>query len=229
MKKCFVVTILLIVTSIYFTNTHYSNVNKQELFTKIVQNTSSKINRCGVKVTFKTSKNGENLCDDISEKISTECGNYFQAYKDGAVYCIDYKAKDLDGYIESVSYDNYNTITVNIEKITDKNEISKIESNILNSIEKNEKDIKVYSYIQASLPNDNLLKPNNDISEILKQNGACNIVTTKIDNGISTIAYTGSDEAVYCNGKLEDFNYAVSKYSSGATLTIGTPVIVASY
>lgn len=229
MKKSLMLCVLLIIVSIQFTDVSYTNISNEELFNKVIQCTCSKVKRCGVKVVFDYNGNGEKMCNIISKGLNTIYGSYVQSYKDGIVYCIDYKNNNLEGYIENVDYGNKSTITINIEKSTSKNELYVIEDSILKSINKKQKDIKTYNYLQVSLPNSNIMKNNEIVLNLLKQNGAINVSTTKIDNGISTVAYTGSLKPIYSNGKIEDLNYSINKYSSGTMLTIGTPVIVASY
>lgn len=229
MKKSFVITVLIVLISIYFTNIAYTNINKEELFGKIIDYTSSKVKCCGVKVIFKTQLDGEKKCNIIAQKLDITKGCNMQAYKDGIVYCIDFKGKYITGYVESVNYEKYSIVTINVEKNINKNEICSMEKSILNSIDKEENDIKIYSFVQANLPDNNISQANHSISEFLKKNGAININTTKIDNGYSTTVYIGGFNYIDRNNRLEDLNFAVNKYSTGAMLTIGTPIITSSY
>jgi Tfp pilus assembly protein FimT len=88
---------------------------------------------------------------------------------------------------------------------------------------------KYFQYLKAKLPNNNIKYDNNKVLELLKGYDSTNINTVKLENGYSTTAYTKMYNSMESNGQLIDLNYALSKYSSGSYIIIGTPEINVTY
>ena len=88
---------------------------------------------------------------------------------------------------------------------------------------------QTFKFIKAEVPCTDIHEVNNKVIQLLKKHNSVNINTIDINNGCSTVAYTGTSEYMLDQGKKMDLNYAICKYSSGNYVVIGTPIIVTPY
>lgn len=214
---------------------------KRNTIEDILSNCGCEVQAYGLTVSFSTKtdleKNEEAtrniakyLCKDENGQkttISTKENNL----------CIDFSTDNSNGYIESLTSDGENSISININvEGNQKNPTSlksKIEKAIYSSGAVSKENLKYFDYIKANIKSKNLGQINESIIEIIKKNGGENIQTVKLDNGYSNIALTGQYESINVGGKREDLNFALMNYnansSMGCYLIIGTPEITISY
>ena len=152
-------------------------------------------------------------------------------------FCIDFSTDNSNGYIESLTSDGENSISININmKDNQRNTNSlklKVQKAIYSSTAVAKENLIYFDYLKAKIKSKNLGQINESIIEIIKKNGGKNIQTVKLDNGYSNIALTGQYESINVGGKREDLNFALMNYNANSTLgcylIIGTPEITISY
>jgi hypothetical protein len=221
--------ILSIVCLFLILNGKLPYAKETDLFEEIISKTGSNVIEYGVRVSFMT----DSIEKEILEGTLKTMGYYnpsnnIISIKDN-VYSIDFNNGDFYGFIQSVKQDDGACITLDIKEKSTINNINLLKKNIENAVGEKYKNIKYFLYLKSKLKQSNLTEVNNQIKTILKNTGAKAIDTVEINNGFSTIAYTKKYQAIKNNGKLIDFNYAVTSYNSGNYIIIGTPTIKETY
>ncbi|MCM8709740.1 YwmB family TATA-box binding protein [Clostridium sp. SYSU_GA19001] len=227
-KKIFILSIILIMGLGYF-NTTFSFAKKNvDLFDEIIKITEATPIEYGVRTCIETKKDSETYSLEILRKLNIELSST-NIIKDNNIYCVEFNNSELNGYVESISYKNYNVVTINIVKKDSKNGLSQLKALFEKALEEEDKEIKYFQYLKAAIPSNNISRTNEEIAELLKRENALNIDTIELENGYSTVAYTKRYPIMKNNGKYMDFNYAVCSYSSGNYIIIGTPIIITTY
>lgn len=227
-KKLFIFLLTIIISFGGFSG-NFSYAKKDiDLFNGVLNLTQAAVAEYGIKATFTVEEGGENYCLNLFKKLNLAVKTINIA-KDSNMYCLEFNNEYLDGYIESMSYENYNIITINILRKSQYTGFSQLKELIEKSVREKQKDIKYFQYVKAKISSSNLSKVNNNIIAFLKDNDATNVDTIDLGSGYSTVAYTKRYPSIVDDGKKIDFNYAVCGYSSGNYLIIGTPVIITSY
>lgn len=229
MRKKIFINLMIIIIGLGCFNRNPSSAKKNiDLFNGILNTTGSITVENGLKVSFEINGDSENYCLDFFKKLQIYDADV-NIIKDKDLYCLEFKKTGLNGYIEYMNLDNHNVVTLNIVREDKENKLLELKNLVTAATGKDSRDIKYFEYLKAKLPNDNLVKINEDITSFLKGQDAVNIYTTYINNGYSTVAYTRKYSPIKNNGKLMDFNFAVCSYSSGNYVIIGTPVIFTTY
>ncbi|MHC6181259.1 hypothetical protein ACYUJ6_15660 [Clostridium sp. JNZ X4-2] len=206
-----------------------SDERKMDLFKYILDDTDSTAEECGVMAIFNTGESGQKVVDNIFNKLLKYKKLNKDILKNNDVYSIEFDDNSISGYIESIKYENYNIITVNIvEKHSDyklpylKNMMEECLSNI------GEK-YKCYQYVKAKTQRGNVATVNKKLENILKNIGTSNIKTIPLNGGYSSTANTHMFDPIQSDGNFIDFNYSVVKYSTGTYIIMGTPEIMTTY
>lgn len=200
-----------------------------DLFKDILKNTDSKVVESGIKVVFTTDKSRENVSDDILKSLDFYDGQSDLVLKNEQTYCVEFGKNNINGYIEIMQYENHNVVTVNIVKYDNKSSLEELRNKLQKYIGSKYSNIKYYQYLKCKMQSGDIYTVNKQILQLLKNHRASNIDTVDLENGYSTTAYTNQYDSIESNGKLVDFNYAVTKYSSGNYIIIGTPEILVTY
>jgi hypothetical protein len=213
--------------------------NKWDVFECVLQETQGKVALCEIKTSFELANDKErDICLELLKELEytkdTEAS--INIMKDEFNYCIEFQKEDISGYIESRFYNNRNTITIDIEKKCQNNQLENINAIINSAIDKalNNRHMELsnkqtFKFIKAEVPVADIHEMNNKVIKLLKKHNSVNVNTIDINNGCSTVAYTGKNEYILNQGKKMDFNYAICKYSSGNYVVVGTPIINTSY
>lgn len=237
-RKSISLLCIVLVLIILQVNIRVSGAMKEfNLFDEILLQTNSETVEYGLKVSFKTLEEPKEVCDYLINALELNYEKTKVSYLENEIsYCIEFSGEGVQGYIESMVYNDENVIRINISKIGNENGLELLKNNINNTIGYRGKDIKYFQYLKAKMQNINtntgiesLCATNEGIIKILKHNKSKNIETVSINNGLSTVAYTKRYEEEVINNKLIDFNYAVCDYSSGRYIIIGTPEIITTY
>ncbi|ERI89462.1 hypothetical protein HMPREF1982_04734 [Clostridiales bacterium oral taxon 876 str. F0540] len=226
-NKLFIIILLLMISLGNYNDLSYAKKNV-DLFNTIIEKTDGRTLEYGVKASFYVNNDGELYCIDLLKRLGLD-GGEINAIKNNDSYCLEFNNNNYKGYIESTSNDNHNVVSVNIVKNDSKNGLSELINLLQKNIEKDQKDIKYFQYLKAQIDNEDLFKVNNEITDILKEQGSIDVDTVALDNGFSTSANTKRYNSITSGGKMIDFNVAVCHYSSGNYIVIGTPVIITSY
>ena len=219
---------IIIFWGILYLNTYFPQAKKNtNLINEIINCSTGNVVEYGLKTSFKTKDDGEKTCLSILYDL----GNKFEIEisKNSNIYSLEFKDDVTDGYIESTTEGNYNTITINIIKKDNKNNLSQLKSIVESILKKRKVNNKYFEYVKAKITHSDLLSVNNKIIKLLKSNNAENIQTVCINNGYSTTAYTKQFENKLFEDGYSDLNYAVCRYASGDYIIIGSPIIMKEY
>ncbi len=237
-KKCIALLCIVLSLIILQFNIRLSNAQEEvNLFDEILLATKSKTVEYGLKTCFKTEEDPKEVCNYLIQALGfNNKGIKLNSFENEDSYCIEFSSENLQGYIETLKYNNEHIIAINISEISSKNGLVYLKNKVSNSIGYRGKDIKYFQYLKAqmqeintSMEMEDIYNVNESIIKILKSHGSENIETVNINNGVSTIAYTKKYDEKINNNKLIDFNYAVCNYSSGRYIIIGTPEIITIY
>ena len=234
------IALLCIVLSLIILQINVKSSNAQEevnLFDEILLQTKSKTVEYGLKTCFKTTEDPKVICSYLIGALELNNKEIkLNSVENKDSYCIEFSGENVQGYIETLKYKNENDITININEIGNKNGLVSLKDKVSTSIGYRGKNIKYFQYLKAkigessaSVKIEDVYGINQRIIKILKSHGTENIETVSINNGLSTIAYTGKYDEKVNNNKLIDFNYAICNYSSGRYIVIGTPEIITTY
>lgn len=226
-NKILIIIFFVIISLVNYKSFSFARKNT-DLFNEIISKVQGKTVEYGVKASFEINENGEDYCVDLLKKFNVTDGDVFIT-KTSKFYSLEFNKNEYKGYIEYSSYDKHNVVTINMIKADNLNRLVELRKDIEKAIGKNEKEVKYYMYLKAKVTESDNLKLNNEIISLLKEENAVNIDSVKIENGVSTVAYTKQFDAMKNNGKLMDLNFAVCNYLSGNYLIIGTPIIIEAY
>ena len=230
---CIVLSLIILQINVRFSNAQ----EKDNLFDEILLQTKSKTVEYGLKTSFKTVEQPKKVCNYLIEDLELNSKEIkLNSIENEGSYSIEFSGKNVQGYIEAIKYNNENDITINISKIGNENGLVVLKNKVSDSIGNRGKNIKYFQYLKAKMADipinvakEDIYSVNEGIIKILKFHGTYNIETVNINNGLSTIAYTGRYDVKVNNNKLVDFNYAICNYASGRYIIIGTPEIITTY
>lgn len=219
-------------------NVRLSNAQEQvNLFDQILLQTKSKTVEYGLKTCFNTQEDAKEVCNYLIQSLGLNNSEIkLNNYENKDSYSIEFSSENVQGYIEALKYNDEDVITININKIGNKNGLEALKDEVSRNIGYRGENIKYFQYLKAKMlessanvGNEDIYGVNERIIKILKSYGTKNIETVSINNGLSTIAYTQKYGEKLNNNKLVDFNYAICNYSSGRYIIIGTPEIITTY
>ncbi len=229
MKTKVVILFLFLMSSFgCFINSTSLAAKEEDYFKEIIEVTEGQVSEFGVKASFEILEDKETYCLELLRKLQID-GADINIAKDDRFYSVEFNNNRIKGYIESISYDNHNVVTLNVVQYDNVYRLSELKDRVANAIGNHIKEVKYFDYLKAKINSGDKAKVNNKIIELLKENNASNIDTVEIDNGYSTVAYTKRYMMMKNNGKRIDLNYAVCSYNSGDYVIIGTPVIITTY
>lgn len=213
---------------VIFLNSYYPKAKKcTNLFSDIISCSNGNVVEYGLRTSFQTKDDGEETCLSLLKKLDN---NYdFQVSKYNNTYSVEFKDDVTNGYIESASEGKYNTITINIVKKQNANNLPQLKNNVEEILKNRNANHKYFEYVKAKIADSDLSAVNNRVIGLLKDDNAENIKTVSIDNGYSTTAYTKQFENKLVEDGYSDLNYAVCRYASGNYIVIGTPIIMETY
>lgn len=239
------ISILCIVLSIIILQINNGTSNAQEkfnIFDEILLQTNSKTMEYGLTTVFNTREDQEQICNYLINNLKLNGKAVkLNISKNSNSYCIDFSGINIQGYIEAIKNNDSNNIKINISRISDENGLIPLKSKVSASINTRGKNIEYFQYLKAKIGTGSanvkikdIYSINEMILKILRSHGTKNIETVRLNNGLSTVAYTGQYDEKVINNRLIDFNYAVCNYavcnySSGNYIVIGTPEIITTY
>lgn len=226
-NKIIVFLAFILISTISFTNFSHAEKNI-DLFNDILSTVKGSTVECGIKVSFEIEEDGKKYCMDLLNKLNINTSN-IKITKGENSYSLEFNKNEEKGYIECISYDNHNVVTLNILSYCNENNLSFLKAEVQKAIMKSDKDMDYFLYLKAKVAEDNISEINYKVEALLKQNNAKNINSVKLENGLSTVAYTKQFKPMKNDGELMDLNYAVCSYSSGNYIIIGTPIIIEAY
>lgn len=227
-KKILLMFLIILAIMGYSQNIHLLASKGVNIFDEAIKLTEAIPLETGIKVIFQEDEVGEGYYLNILEKLNV--GDFHtNVIKNEENSCLEFNNNTVNGYIESMRYDNHNVVTIELYVKGKENMVSNLKNKVVNAIGKDESKLRIYEYFKGKISDGNLNKVNNDMAALLKKLKAVNIDTVEIENGYSTVANTKRYSSIESNGKSIDFNYAVCKYYSGNYIIMGTPVIIATY
>ncbi|MDF2883863.1 MAG: hypothetical protein K0R54_4428 [Clostridiaceae bacterium] len=223
--------VFLLVTIFLFLNmSSYSSAsNKADLMDNMIKGCNGTVQEYGITFSFNVNDNAEETCNKIFNKLKFDYKDIDNVMQNNKLYCIEIKSKSINGYIESINYDNYNVVTVNLTKKDNVNNLINFKNNISAALGKDYNVGTYFMYIKAKVDSSDLEHINAKLGEVIKEQGGNDIQTVQLESGFSSTAYTERYLPIKSNGRLIDLNYAVCKYPSGINVIIGTPEILTSY
>ena len=230
---CIVLSIIILQINNGISNAH----ERLNIFDEILLQTNSKTSEYGLTTVFNTREDRGQICNYLINNLKLNGKAVkLNVSKNNDSYCIDFSGVNTQGYIEARKNDDVNDITINISRVSDENGLIPLKSKVSASISNRGNNIEYFQYLKAKIGTGSsnvkikdIYGINEIILKILKSHGTENIATVHLNNGLSTVAYTGQYDEKVINNKLIDFNYAVCNYSSGNYIVIGTPEIITTY
>ncbi|WP_205694153.1 hypothetical protein [Clostridium sp. JN-9] len=210
-------------------NSHSFASNKGDLIDSMVKSCNGNIQEYGIRFSFNANGNGEEICSSILKKINPNIKDIDNVVRNDKLYCIEIKSNIINGYIESINYDNYNVVTVNLTKKDNVNNLTDFKKDISSALSKDYNVNTYFMYIKFKVDSQDLEHINEKLGVVIKEHGGTDIQTVQLENGFSSTAYTGRYSPIKSAGRSIDLNYAVCKYPSGIDVIIGTPEILTSY
>jgi hypothetical protein len=234
------ISLLCIVVSIIILQINNVTSNAQEkfnIFDEILLQTNSKAVEYGLTTVFNTREERGQICNYLINNLKLNGKAVkLNISKNSNSYCIDFSGINTQGYIEARKNNDVNDITISISRTSDENGLIPLKNKVSASISTRGKNIEYFQYLKAKIGTGSAnvkIKDLNSVNEmilkILRSHGTKNIETVRLNNGLTTVAYTGQYDEKVINNKLIDFNYAVCNYSSGNYIVIGTPEIITTY
>lgn len=206
----------------------YAN-NKQDLIDVMINNCNGIVEEYGITVSFNVKGNMKKICNNILYKLNFDYSGVDKITENNKLYCLEIKNQNINGYIESINYDNYNVVTLNLTKKDNVNNLANFKNNILKALGENYNSRTYFMYIKAKVNSEDLEHINTKLEGVIREQGGKDIQTVQLENGFSSTANTKRYLPIKSNGRLIDLNYSVCKYSSGINIIIGTPEILTSY
>lgn len=230
MKKKFFLLIVVFTFGILLFQGEASRANNDsDIFQDILIKTNSIPVEYGVRAIFNINGDKEKVTKELLEKLKLNGELDKKLLQNDKIYCIEFSKNDMNGYIETIQYENHNIVTINITKKNNSYGLYELKNTLKECLRDVKDKVRYFEYVRAKSPNEDIDIINNDILKILKSHQASNINSISIENGYSSTAYTKKYNPIESNGDLIDFNYAVSKYPSGNYIIIGTPEIIITY
>ncbi|WP_368489554.1 hypothetical protein [Clostridium sp. BJN0013] len=212
-----------------FQKGYSTSLEKVDLFKDILDRTHSHPTECGGMLVFTTTNYGEKTANEIFTKLDEYYKLNKKVCKNNQMYSVDFNNSYIEGYIQSVKYEDYNIITINVIQKSNVYELKNIKNNLNECVPKEAKKCRYFQYVKAKVEYGKVEALNKQIKEILEYWDACNIKTVALQEGYTNTAYTHRYESIQSNGDLIDFNYAVMKYDMETYIIMGTPEIMTAY
>lgn len=232
MKKKVFIFMLVMFFSYFLNITTPEAVSSKnmDVFNGIVKYTNGEIIEYGLDL----SVNSHDLQPDDLDKIIKsipECkGAQLSSITSDNTYCINFTGKNINGYIESTKISSGYNVKLELIIKGNKNNIDGLLGEIKNIDLFKNNGVEVFRYMKVKLSSGKSIKMIDDeIVNYLKSKNADNINTIKLNNAYSTTAYTGNEDYIMEGNKAVDISIAVSRYTSGTYIIIGTPQIIISY
>lgn len=205
------------------------SLQKVDLFKDILEKTHSYPEECGGMLVFTTDNCGEKTVEDIFIKLNEYYKLNKKVCKNDEIYSLDFNSSYIEGYVQSVKYEDCNVVTINIIQKSNVCQLKNIKTILNKCIPRKIKKYKYFQYVKARVENGNAEILNEQIKGILTYWHTYNIKTVTLQNGYTSTAYTGRYDSAENGGEKVDFNYAVMKYSKDTYIIMGTPQIMAVY
>ncbi|CAB1253965.1 conserved hypothetical protein [Clostridiaceae bacterium BL-3] len=217
------------VGSLSFPKNIVLNEKKADLFKYILDDTHSSPEECNVMAVFSTDEQGEKVVNRIFQNLLEYEKLDKKVLRNNGLYSIEFGHSYINGYIESVQYENHNIITVNVVEKCDDYELPYLKNMVEECLSNVGEKCQYYQYVKAKVQMGNVTTVNRKLEDTLKNIGTSNIKTVPLNQGYSSTAYTHMFDPIQSNGDLIDFNYSVVKYSTGIYIIMGTPEIMTTY
>lgn len=182
----------------------------------------------GLNVSFEYSGQGDVLCQNLLQELNKGYRLKTELKKDEMMSSIQLISEEVSGYIQCVKNNRNQIIEIEL-KCNSKSKLDLVKGVIKNKLENSNVKTKYFSYIKSKLANGDVNNLFDQVLKLLKDSGAKNIESVKLDNGYSITAFTNHGDSIENMGKLIDINIAISSYKSGMYLIIGTPEIMTAY
>ena len=220
---------MLMMSLFLMLNGRILQAKETDLLDEIINKTGSNVVEYGVSASYITNDMGIEALKDTLRTLGYYDSNNVKISEKENVYTIDFIKANTYGYIEAANENNQIYVTIDVKEKSTINNINTLKKNIEDAVDKTHKNVKYYLYLKSKIEENNLSIVSNEIKKILIDRGAKNIDTVEVNKGFSTVAYTKKFETIKNNGRLMDFNYAVTSYNSGNYIVIGTPTIKETY
>ncbi|HEY5561813.1 MAG TPA: YwmB family TATA-box binding protein [Clostridiaceae bacterium] len=235
LKKLFLLIILVGFCTCIRSN---SDSGIYQVISHMIYASKANIVEYGVQTSFETSKSTsekeltDNIFNLLAEGDSTIVTKSEQKTN---IYSINFQGDKASGYVQGSSTASKTNIMINLMIKGTQDELNSLKQKMDKIIaeQKNISNIHSYFYLKGEIKKDNSKVINDTIIDDLNYMGVINIDTVSLNNGFSTVCYTGSKDNINNSGKLMDLNFAVMNYNNGiyekSYLFVGTPMINISY
>jgi aldehyde:ferredoxin oxidoreductase len=220
-KTIFVSISILVIGYSFFNN------RRKDLFSEILKATNSEIVEFGIRASFRTNIKEEIILRRLLKEFSFEDLNTLKDIMEDKHYNKNFGNNFANGHIQIEKENNENVIIIDVK--SSKYDINHLKNKISTVADNKAVRVKYWPYIKARTSNENMEYLNEQIIQILKNRDIKDIDSIKIENGYSTVAYTRLYDAIENGGRLMDFNYAVTSYSSGNYIILASPLITFNY
>lgn len=246
---CIIISFIIVITCISFKafackidtqeENHFQNIlfkNKKsyqgknmDVFSSIIASCSGKTVEYGVTVQFDTFDSRQEIANHIFNKFNVNNKLEKQTSLNDESYSIKFHGNSMDGYIESIKYDDHNIVKVDIIKHDKKYLLRQFNSYVHSRMKDFSNDIRYFQYVKVKTEDKDIKKTYDKCAGTLRKIGTAYINTDALENGYTSTAYTGRYESIKSGGEDIDFNFAVVKYSTGIYVVMGTPEIMETY
>lgn len=228
-KWCVLSLLLFLCMMMCFNTKFYAESNNENLFDDIISKTQGKVVEYGVTTSFMATGNGTINCNNILNDMGFKENSKIAESKSNNIYRIEFQKEKISGYVESVKEDDKSIIKISIIANESKNNIYELKNKVNESVRNHSGNAELFEYLKVKLPDSDIEHTNRTIVSLLESRGTIDIDTVRLQNGFSTICNTGKFKPTMINGKLIDFNFSVSNYTSGNYIIMGTPEILETY
>lgn len=230
-KKIFIFMLVMLFS--YFLNIRTPaavSSKNMDMFNGIVKNTDGEIIEYGLDLSVDSHDLKTGDLDRIIKDIP-ECKDVqISSTSSDNIYCINFTGKNINGYIESTKISSGYNVKLELIIRDNKNNIDDLLGDIKNIDLFKNNGVEVFRYMKVKVSSAKSIEMIDDeIVNYLKNKNADNINTIKLNNAYSTTAYTGNNDYIMEGNKAVDISIAVSRYTSGTYIIIGTPQIIISY
>ena len=157
MKKRFIILNGLLILTIILLMTGFSMTKRSsDLFDDILKKTNSSTVEYGITAEFTTDENREDVCNDILKKLDFYDGWNTNVLKNEQAYCVEFGKNNVNGYIETMHYENHNIVTINIVKRDDKNSLAELKNKLQQCLGEKKISVKYFMYLKSKMLNDDI-------------------------------------------------------------------------
>lgn len=228
-KWCVLSLLLFIFMMICFNTKFYAESNNENLFDDIISKTQGKVIEYGVTTSFMATGSGAINCNNILNDMGFKENSKITESKSNNIYRIEFQNEKISGYVESVKEADKSIIKISIIASESKNNMYELKNKVNESVKNHGGNAELFEYLKVKLPDSDIEHTNRTIVSLLESRGTIDIDTVRLENGFSTVCNTGKFKPTMINGKLIDFNFSVSNYTSGNYIIMGTPEILETY